>query len=176
MKTMTTEFERSGLKFVPTSWPIDAAPLSKKRITRSSDWSGRNTCPNLAVDNGYFPAKPYSVNCWGSHPDNDEDDCWTGDDFATLAEAEAAAASWEDHFPHSYSETTHVEITAWTGNLVRGLFEHKRISVVKVKTDSEIRRMKRREAADDRQWQREIAMQAGMGMGVDAYNDAMDWG
>lgn len=28
----------------------------------------------------------------------------------------------------------------------------------------------------DREWQREIAMQAGMGLGVEAYNDAMGWG
>jgi hypothetical protein len=33
-------------------------------------------------------AKPYSVNLWGSNPDiTDNDDCWTGDDFATREEA-----------------------------------------------------------------------------------------
>jgi hypothetical protein len=34
----------------------------------------------------------------------------------------------------------------------------------------------RRLAPIDREWQREQAMQAGMGLGVEAYNDAMGWG
>ena len=29
----------------------------------------------------------YSINFWGSHPDDDNDDCWMGEDYATLAEA-----------------------------------------------------------------------------------------
>lgn len=35
----------------------------------------------------------YSVNEWGSHPDAGNDDCWTGEDFDTLEEAEAAFAA-----------------------------------------------------------------------------------
>ena len=32
--------------------------------------------------------KPFSVTLWGSNPDEtDNDDCWTGDDFATREEA-----------------------------------------------------------------------------------------
>ena len=34
--------------------------------------------------------KPYSVTYWGSHPDEDNDDCSTGDDFLTKEEALAA--------------------------------------------------------------------------------------
>lgn len=37
-------------------------------------------------------------------------------------------------------------------------------------------RVKRAKPAVDREWQREQAMQAGMGLGVEAYNDAMGWG
>lgn len=36
--------------------------------------------------------KPFSVNLWGSHPDQENDDCWTGDEFATEAEARACFA------------------------------------------------------------------------------------
>ena len=35
--------------------------------------------------------KPYSVTLWGSNPDEtDNDDCWTGDDYASRDEAIAA--------------------------------------------------------------------------------------
>jgi len=32
----------------------------------------------------------YSVNLWGSHPNQDNDDCWTGDDFDNIDQARAA--------------------------------------------------------------------------------------
>jgi len=35
---------------------------------------------------------PFSVNLWGSHPEDENDDCWTGVDFDTLA----AAKAWLD--------------------------------------------------------------------------------
>lgn len=34
-------------------------------------------------------SKAYNVLLFGSHPDQENDDCWTGADFDTLAEAEA---------------------------------------------------------------------------------------
>ena len=113
------------------------------------------------------------MNCWGSHPDEGNDDCWTGDDYETLAEAEAAAANWREVF--GQNSATFVEVIAWTGHVVRGLLEYERISVTQVISNTEIRRMKKRDDADDRAWQREIAMEAGMCLGIDAYNDAMGW-
>lgn len=32
----------------------------------------------------------FSVDEWGSHPDENNDDCWTGEEFPTLEEARAA--------------------------------------------------------------------------------------
>lgn len=175
-KISTLEIDRSGLKFHNPSWGADQAPIPAKRLSRAnSDGSPRNRCPNLAVANGYFVAKPYSVNCYGSHPDEGNDDCWCGDDFETFAQAEAAAANWQEIAGNDATNTAYVEIIAWTGHVVKGLLEYEQISVKKVATDAQIRRRARRERDDDRAWQREIAMEAGMGLGIDAYNDAMGW-
>ena len=35
----------------------------------------------------------WAVNQWGSHPDEDNDDCWCGDDFDTEEEARASLVS-----------------------------------------------------------------------------------
>lgn len=42
---------------------------------------------------------PYSVNYWGSHPEAENDDCFTGSDFATAEEALAQYLSDESPFP-----------------------------------------------------------------------------
>ena len=34
-------------------------------------------------------SKPFNVNLWGSDPALENDDCWTGEEFDTLAEAQA---------------------------------------------------------------------------------------
>lgn len=100
--------------------------------------------------------KPYTVNLWGSHPDEDNDDCWTGDDFATLEEAENVFSAWEKHFhPSNVLCTSHLEIT---GPSLR--------RVVKVQDVP---------PEDDSDWKREIAMEAGMLHGVQAYNETMGW-
>lgn len=169
---MKISSDRAGLKFVPSAWPANSAPLSKKRLSRAvADWSKRNPCLSLAYANGFRAVKPFSVNLYGSHPDECNDDCWTGDDFATLDEARVAAVNWDRHFnAASTSGTTHVEILQRVGDAT-----YEQLSVTQVRSDREIARMRRRNAADDRAWQREIAMQAGMGMGIDAYNEAMGW-
>ncbi len=41
---------------------------------------------------------PYSVNYWGSHPEANNDDCYTGIDFATAEEALAQYLSDENPF------------------------------------------------------------------------------
>lgn len=109
--------------------------------------------------------KPYAVNLWGSHPDEDNDDCISGDDFATIEEARAIVADWRQHFPpRCCAGVSHVEID--------GPDVHK---VVQVATDAEIRRRKLADEADIQQWRHECAMEAGMLGGVDAYNETMGW-
>lgn len=46
--------------------------------------------------------------------------------------------------------------------------------LVPVQTVRKAKKAKTSQAADA-EWQREIATQAGMGLGVDAYNDEMGW-
>lgn len=94
----------------------------------------------------------YSVNEWGSHPDEGNDDCWRGDDFATLDEARAAFAK----YPADPS-TLFVELDGPDVNEVRRVADRR----AALRTDTE--------------WQREVATQAGMALGCDGYNDAMDW-
>jgi hypothetical protein len=106
------------------------------------------------------PALPFAVNLWGSHPGDSNDDCWVGVEFATLAEARHAADNWREISRFDMSTTTHVQID--------GPGVHEVLKVAEPRID--------RRADDDRAWQREIAMEAGMGFGVNAYNDAMGWG
>ena len=103
-----------------------------------------------------------SVNFWSSHPDQDNDDCVTGDDYATMktALAEFNKPITSDYFNRSvaYIQANGVDVN--TGEM---------IDVVRKNPD--YRPM--RDDYDD--WQREIAMQAGMMGGVAAYNDAMGY-
>jgi hypothetical protein len=104
----------------------------------------------------------YCVDYWGSHPDEDNDDCWTGTEHATLEEARAA---FEGPIP-SYADGDTAVITLGhrdeTGPKV----------VITIIDERHVKRTKRRDNGDA-EWQREQAMQAGMGLGVAGYNDAM---
>lgn len=102
---------------------------------------------------------PYWVNFWGSHPDEDNDDCFTGDDYATRAEAKAA---WERGSP-DYT-VAFVELDGPGINAVRANAAYDR------------RRCEREAAAERESDRREHATQAGMMGGAEAYNDAMGWG
>ena len=108
----------------------------------------------------------YSVNFWGSHPDSDNDDCWTGHDFATLAEAEAffAAPSFCDYCPSR--DVAFIELALGTREGCVAYTE-----TIRVRKNPEFR--KRREDHDE--WRREIAREAGMLHGIDAYNDEMGY-
>lgn len=90
----------------------------------------------------------YSVNFWGSKP-GDNDDCFTGFDFE---EKEAALKFYAGVHPIHY---------AWIELDGPDIHEERKNP-----------HYKRR---DDREWQREIAMEAGMLHGCDAYNDAMGY-
>jgi len=102
-------------------------------------------------------ALPYSVNLWGSDPAEDNDDCWTGLDFATREEAERAYADPAAHFlASSWTCTVFVELDG------PDVHEERR-----VRPD--------RRRPSDADWIREHATQAGMALGCDGYNDAMGY-
>ena len=107
---------------------------------------------------------PYIVNYWGSHPEAGNDDCWTGEDYATLAEAETAYACegpcYPDGTPIGWA---YVEIVGPGVDKVRHNPSH------------DAARDRREVAAYDRAWRREQAYQAGMAFGCDGYNDAMGY-
>ena len=110
-------------------------------------------------------AKPFAVNLYGSHPDLDNDDCWTGDEFATLDQARDTYDRWSEVFSKgSVSSTTHVELTG------PGVYE-----VKQVVSDKVIAARKQDLERSDREWQREVALEAGMLGGCDAYHEAMGW-
>lgn len=110
-----------------------------------------------SVGDGEFMDHLHHVNLWGSRPDEENDDCHTGTAFLTLEEAqEVLVRPWE-HFDPKYYQ----RCTAYFELVSDGKREmHANPDFVE-------------EEDDDSDWQREQAMQAGMGLGVEAYNDAM---
>lgn len=98
-------------------------------------------------------ALPFTVNHWGSDPtvDEPEDTCWTGFEFATLAEALAVFAEEPLDSSVLWVELDGPEV--YDARRTRHRAPHR----------------------DDSDWQREIAMEAGMLGGCDAYNDAMGY-
>lgn len=122
----------------------------------------RANCPDCV--------KPYSVTLWGSNPDTtDNDDCWTGDDFATRAEAIAAYRSVV-MFPED-GLAQHLGRGGWEYVMIDGPETHE----VTQNPDRPSCELRRRELArGDREWQRERAMEAGMLHGIEAYNDELD--
>lgn len=117
-------------------------------------------------------AKPYAVNLCGAHPDDDGfDHCWTGDEYATLAEARevfdaknpivAMAASVPNPatFAAHYHDVPFVWLSGPETHEIRKLREPKPVDLT----------------AEDEEWRREIAMEAGMLHGVDAYNEVMGY-
>lgn len=102
--------------------------------------------------------KPFSVNLWETHPDQDNDDCSTGEEFASLAEARACMANLDGIFDMAYYRNTpFVELD---GPDVYEVVERPGI----------VKRARREDRMDERS---EHAMQMGMGLGVHAYNEAM---
>ncbi len=100
---------------------------------------------------------PHSVLFFGSHPDRDNDDCWSGVDFETLAEARAF-----------YAEPTIHPITARSTRYI--VLDSPELPDLLVrKTDQPV------ELDDDHgvdEWRREAAREAGCLGGVGAYNGA----
>jgi hypothetical protein len=115
---------------------------------------------------------PYSVNLWGSHPDEENDDCWTGIDFESLE----AAKAWLDapvfgppFFKNDYGHAS----TAYL-QLVREADADgcggEEIEVRKnpLYDEGAARRRRRAEDAADR---REAQMQSALAFGVQGWND-----
>lgn len=113
--------------------------------------------------------KIFFVGVWGSNPtedtDNPRDDYWQGDGPMTAEEAGQLAAQWNAENPCDFTcigvlrEGVDIHVTAadlvFTGILMPT-------------------KEKDNEESDD-DWRREMAMEAGMAFGCDAYNDAMGW-
>jgi hypothetical protein len=102
--------------------------------------------------------KPFSVTLWESHPDEGNDDCSTGDEFATEVEARACIANLDKHFKGSRS-TPYVMLDGPGINEVT-----ERPGVKRAKDDN-----------FEREWRKERAMEAGMLGGCEAYNDVMGY-
>ena len=105
----------------------------------------------------------YALLAWGSHPRADNDDCHWGQDFDGRAAAlEAFHAAVGEHYVEWF-ELDGVVDPEIGDNLMRRNPAH------------DPARIAREERRDRDEWRQEIAMQAGMGLGVEAYNDAMGW-
>lgn len=105
--------------------------------------------------------KPFSVLLFGSHPDKDNDDCWTGTEFATEAEArEALANPWKHFNEVYYSSDTEYFVLDGVG-----------LKDIECYKNPDFKPKKRR----DDEWQREAAHQAGMAFGCQGYNDMMGY-
>ena len=110
--------------------------------------------------------KSYSVTVWGSHPDENNDDCWTGDDFATNAEACDAFMATVHGAANSVSPDDDFAFVVVDGPDVHLVAKNPRYNAKRA----------RREARDaDVEWRNERAMQAGMAFGCDGYNDEMGY-
>jgi len=104
--------------------------------------------------------KPYGVLHWGSHPDNNNDDCYTGQGFDSASDALAAfKADPED------SSVAFIEID--------GLTEEELVmyGIGRVRKNPNFKPSH----SNDDDWKREQAMQAGMEFGIDAYNEMMGY-
>ncbi len=108
------------------------------------------------------------VNLWGSKPRTD-DDCWVGIDFDDQKDPEAgtkaAVAYWNPE------KTDLVKfLDRGTGELWIEVACYGRTQMARKLRDASP------DADDDSADRQERAMQAGMGLGIDAYNDANDEG
>jgi hypothetical protein len=116
--------------------------------------------------------KPYTVTLWGSNPDEtDNDDCWTGDDFATR---EAAIAVYREvvMFPDASQLARVCGRGGWEYVLIDGPDTHE---LTQNPDRSSCERRQRELEQSDRAEQSERAMQAGMAFGCDGFNDEMGY-
>jgi hypothetical protein len=104
-------------------------------------------------------ASTYTVSLYISHPDNRNDDCMTGEHFATVEEARACVANLGGTFDMAYfSYCGYVELDGDDVNEVTEI-------------PGAARRKAKQDALDAASERSERRLQAGMMGGVDAYND-----
>lgn len=114
-------------------------------------------------------ANNYSVCLWGSHPDLNNDDCWTGDGFETLAEAKQCLRAILDN-PNGHPLAR--SCGHWEFVELDGADLH----LIHANPDQETCKRHRKELArGDDEWRREIATEAGMLHGCDGYNEVMGY-
>jgi hypothetical protein len=118
-------------------------------------------------------AKPFNVTLWGSNPDEtDNDDCWTGDDFATREEAILAYREVVMFPDHSQLARVCGPRGSWEYVMIDGPETHE---VTQNPDRPSCDRNRRELARDDAEWRRERATEAGMLHGTQAYNDEMGY-
>lgn len=103
--------------------------------------------------------KPFCVSLWGSNP-GENDDCSTGADFATLDEAKACRADLWAHFSADYFKKLPFILLDGPG-------------VHEVTKNPDAPKRVKKDNMDD--WRQEIANEAGMLGGIEAYNEAMGY-
>lgn len=109
-------------------------------------------------------ARPYHVNFWGSHPDAGNDDCWSGQSFATLDEA---IAYYEKE--HDCSDFVELVLGGDASDLYRTGRNPVRLALSEGEADTD------EEDGWEDEWRREQAMEAGMLHGTQAYNEVMGY-
>ena len=132
----------------------------------------------------------WSVNFWGSHPDKGEDNCWTGLDFDTEAEARECFSAYTGN-PTALKAVREKYVLEhgekhwewWITDLARSSPYVELVGFSRYSgppTDAHAYPQEVGEvwcylpSADDNDMcQSETAMQAGMAFGVGGYNDAM---
>ena len=97
----------------------------------------------------------YRVDHWGSHPDLENDDCFTGDDFEALEEAKASKFYARGHYS--------VQYIVLDGPDIHEVRKNPNYSAKACRfDDSSLERSER-------------AMQAGMAFGCQGYNEEMGY-
>jgi len=95
---------------------------------------------------------PFSVNEWGSHPEEGNDDCYQGRDYATIDEARAALGAGSADTSVAYLHLEGPE-------------------VYEVVPNPYYKPRAERDLDDGGEWRREAQMQAAMEFGCDGWNE-----
>lgn len=103
----------------------------------------------------------FTVTIKGSRWESNEDDMHTASDFRTEEDARKAYGTIAAGYCPPHLTTIAHYAGHWVVIEGPGWFEEARIPGQRLD--------------DDSAWDREQAMQMGMGLGIDAYNDAMGW-
>lgn len=109
----------------------------------------------------------FTIELWGSHPDSGNDDHWTGFDFDDRQSADEALNNpHESEFADELRHISYLELCEVSKENGKEYVER-----------LEVRSIDRKSSQPDNMedWKHEISMQAGMGIGVNAYNDHMGY-